>query len=263
MVPRSAESRPLRDIWVVALGTPSMRTSTVAAVEVPAGDEVGAEFVAAEGGDGAEFVVSVEVHEPVALPSGPCPEGFGGVGSVVEGLAADGGFEGVRGGVHGPGHCSVDQWQVLGCCVSCCLFAAFGVVHRDQVAVVRPVQAAQAGQFLVRDGLFQHQRVAAGDGFGLGEVQGVVPDVFDFPDVQAAAHDLVDEPGFAFQSLPHEGIEGFLGDDLGDADLGVLVALAQDAAVALLDVGRPPRGVHVHQVHGTFLNVRADTHFRC
>lgn len=83
MVPTSAASKLLRDIWVVALGTPSMRTSTVAWSSSPARDELGAQFMAAEGGDGAEFVVSIEVHEPVALPTCPCLEGCGSVGPVV------------------------------------------------------------------------------------------------------------------------------------------------------------------------------------
>lgn len=89
----------------------------------------------------------------MSLPAGPCSECFGSAGTAVQGLPADGCFENIRCRVHGPRRSGVDQWKVVGCRVGCGLFSAFGVAHRYQVPVVRPVQAGQAGQFLVRDGL--------------------------------------------------------------------------------------------------------------
>ena len=73
-------------------------------------------------------------------------------------------------------------------------------------------------------------------------------------------HYLVDEPGLAFEGLPHVAVEGPFGDIPDDLDLGVEVALPQDAAVALGDVGGPPGCVQVVQGDGPVLHVGADAH---
>jgi hypothetical protein len=75
-----------------------------------------------------------------------------------------------------------------------------------------------------------------------------------------AAHDLVDEPGFAFAGLPHVHVEAGFGGVADDLDLGVLVALADDAAFALFDVGGPPGAVDVVQGDGAGVDVGADAH---
>ena len=66
--------------------------------------------------------------------------------------------------------------------------------------------------------------------------------------------------GLAFEGLPHVAVEGPFGDVPDDLDLGVEVALAQDAAVALGDVGGPPGRVQVVQGDGAVLDVGADAH---
>jgi hypothetical protein len=70
----------------------------------------------------------------------------------------------------------------------------------------------------------------------------------------------MDELRLALQRLPHVGVERPLGDVADDLDVGVEVALAHDPAVALLDVGGPPRRVEVVQRDRALLNVRADAH---
>jgi len=50
--------------------------------------------------------------------------------------------------------------------------------------------------------------------------------VVDLADVEAAAGDLVDEPGFALNGLPAVGVEASLHGVPVDLDLGVLVSLA-------------------------------------
>ena len=118
----------------------------------------------------------------------------------------------------------------------------------------RRVSSASASAFV------HQQRVAGGEGLDLVVGQGGVADVLDLADVQAAAHDLGDEPGFALDGLPHVAVEGFFGDVPQDLDFGVVVALAQDAAFALGDVGGPPGAVEVVQGDGAVLDVGADAH---
>jgi hypothetical protein len=65
---------------------------------------------------------------------------------------------------------------------------------------------------------------------------------------------------FAFEGLPHVAVEGSFGDVPDDLDLRVEVSLAQDAAVALGDVGGPPGRIQVMQRNGAVLHVGADAH---
>jgi len=134
------------------------------------------------------------------------------------------------------------------------------VLERFLVAVVGAFSALQAGELGVGFGFFHQERVAGGQGLDLVVGQGGVADVLDLADVEAAAHDLGDEPGLAFDGLPHVAVEGSFGDVSQDLDLGVVVALAQDAAFALGDVGGAPGAVEVVQGDGAELDVGADAH---
>jgi hypothetical protein len=128
------------------------------------------------------------------------------------------------------------------------------------VAVVGAFGAFQPGQVGVGFGFVHQQGVAGGQGLDLVVGQGGVTDVLDFADIEAAAHDLGDEPGLAFDGLPHIAVERFFGYISQDADFRVMVAVAQDAALALGDVGRPPGAVQVVQRDGAELDVGADAH---
>ena len=75
-----------------------------------------------------------------------------------------------------------------------------------------------------------------------------------------ARHDLGDEAGLGLQCLPHVGVERSLGDVAVDRHFRVLVALAEDAALPLLDLGGFPRGVKVMQGDQAFLDVGAGAH---
>ena len=68
------------------------------------------------------------------------------------------------------------------------------------------------------------------------------------------------KPGLGLEGLPHIGVERAFGDVAVDRHFLVLVALAEDAAVALLDLGRLPRGVEVMQGDQAFLDVGAGAH---
>lgn len=121
-------------------------------------------------------------------------------------------------------------------------------------------EPGESSEFLLSHGRVEKERIAGGECFGFCRVQGRVADVPGGPVHATSGHDLIDEGSLTFQGLPHIGVEGVLRDDLGDGDLGVLVALPQDAAVTLCDVGPPPRCVEVHQVHGPGWDVGADAH---
>ncbi|MCE0497974.1 MAG: hypothetical protein LV481_08530 [Methylacidiphilales bacterium] len=71
---------------------------------------------------------------------------------------------------------------------------------------------------------------------------------------------MPDELGLGFQNAPHIRVERALGDVTEDFHFEILIALAQNPALALLDVGRPPWGVDVVQRDQAFLNIRPGAH---
>ena len=122
------------------------------------------------------------------------------------------------------------------------------------------VQPAQARDLGVNAGLLDDQRIARGDGLDLGVGERRAVNVLDAAQVALARHHLGDEPGLGLQGLPQVGVEGLLGDVPVDLHLGIRVALAQDAALALLDVRRTPRGVEMMQRDQALLHVGAGAH---
>jgi hypothetical protein len=117
--------------------------------------------------------------------------------------------------------------------------AGDGLLHAPLVAFPGGVKALEALDVAVGVGQLEQQRVAGADGFELGEGEHgfAAADVVDLAALDLAGHDLVDEFGLALERLPHDRVERSLGQDLRQLHLGVLVALADDAAVALGDVG--------------------------
>ena len=94
----------------------------------------------------------------------------------------------------------------------------------------------------------------------VGQRGHVAADVLGVPAGGLAVDDLVDELGLAGDGLPHVGVEAALGDVPVDLHLGVLVALAQDAAFPLGHVRGPPRAVQVVQGDRDVLDVGPDSH---
>jgi hypothetical protein len=70
-----------------------------------------------------------------------------------------------------------------------------------------------------------------------------------------------DEAGLGFQGLPHIGVETAFRDVAVNRHFLVLVALPQDAALALLDLGWLPGRIEMVQGHQSALNIRARPHF--
>src|SRR5205823_1799527 len=96
--------------------------------------------------------------------------------------------------------------------------------------------------------------VARGDRLHLGIRQLLAADVVGTPHGALAPHDLRDELRFCFEGLPDVTVEGTNGYVTGDGDNFVLVALSQDSAVALLDLGGLPGSVKVMERHEPLLD---------
>jgi hypothetical protein len=104
------------------------------------------------------------------------------------------------------------------------------------------------------------QRIARSNGFhlGIGERGGV--HILGAAHGRVAVHHLGDEAAFRFQRPPHAGVEAALGDIAENAHVFIRVALAEDAALTLLDVGGSPRRVEVMQGHEALLHIGAFAH---
>src|SRR5690606_13454782 len=144
---------------------------------------------------------------------------------------------------------------------------ADGVAPAELLALVVGALVFQLADLPAPAHLFKDQRVAAGGGLHLGGVGSLAGHVLDLPYAGSALAHLLDEVGLALDGLPHAAIQGLLGGIAEDADLKPfrvalvqLVALADDAAFALLQIGRAPRGVKVVQAHQTVLHVGAGAH---
>ena len=173
-----------------------------------------------------QFGVDLEAGELRDRSRGPASDGpqlgrerAGGVGAVRVGAVVDGDREQVTAGVAHVRECLVDRGELPFAGAGALLACGDRGAQRVVSALPRAVHAAQPFGFGVDLGLFEDQRVAGRDRFELGEADHVVAEVLDLADVQAAAHHLVDEPGFAFEGLPHVGIERALGNVTVYADL--------------------------------------------
>ena len=127
-------------------------------------------------------------------------------------------------------------------------------------AVVCSLQSAQLLQLIIGLHLVEQERVTGCDRFRLRGADRRISDVLDLPSIQASTHHLCDESGFPLDRLPHERIEGPLDDIPVQLHLRILVALPEDPALALLDIGGPPRAVNMVQRHGARLHVGSHPH---
>ena len=184
-----------------------------------------------------------------------------GFGAFAVRPVADGHGEPVAVGVLAAGDGGVDVGRLPVQAGDVLLVAGYGVVQRVLVTVVGAFGALEAGQGNVRLGFVHQQWVTGREGLDLAERQGGVADVADLAGVELAAHHLADEAGFAFEGLPHVAVEAAFGHVPQDLYFGVEVALADDAAIALGDVGRAPGRVEMVQRDRAVLDVGADAHF--
>jgi hypothetical protein len=90
--------------------------------------------------------------------------------------------------------------------------------------------------------LFNHERIAGGDGFDFGIGERGRVEVFNTANGHVAAHHLGDELGLGLQGLPHIRIERAFSDVTVNLHGGIFIALPQNPAFALLHVSGPPSG---------------------
>ena len=141
------------------------------------------------------------------------------------------------------------------------LFAEADLAPDGELVVEMAVaQALEPGDFRGDAGLAHEPFVAGGDRLGEGELVRLRSCVLDPADGAVAGHGRVDEAGFAFEDLPSRGVDAALGRVGVELDLVVLVALALDPALALLDLRGQPRHVEMVQGFEAPLGVDAGAH---
>ena len=154
---------------------------------------------------------AAELADRDALPVGellqPAGEELRGVGPGGDCSPVDGHAEALAAGVGALRGGRAHGVDLLGERGGAVLGAGDGAFEGVLGALPGALEAVKAGDFGVDLGLVEDQRVAGGERFDLGEAEGVLADVLDLADVEAAAHDLVDEPGFALDGLPAVGVE--------------------------------------------------------
>ena len=163
----------------------------------------GVDVESGDGGDVMGFVPGGAGHSVGAADRGErVAQRDGGVGAGGPPGAVDGHAEPVAAGVDGASGgfgglvAFVLQFRQL------LLGGGDGGGQRPLVAGVGAFEPLQAGDLGVEFGVLEDAWVSGGERLDFGVGQRGVADVFDLANVEGAAHDLGDEPGFAFYGLP-------------------------------------------------------------
>ena len=125
----------------------------------------------------------------------------------------------------------------------------------------------QAADALAQGHLFEDERVSARCRFHLGSVGSLAGHVLNLAGAGVTLAHLLDEVGLALDGLPHAAVQGLFGGVAVDPHLEPfrvavieLVALADNPAFTLLQVGGAPRCIQVMQGHQPILHVHAGAH---
>ena len=137
---------------------------------------------------------------------------------------------------------------------------ADGVLQRVFLRKMVGFQQLQLGHLNVQVHFFFNHGVAAGQRLDLGIRKRLLIHIFGGADRRFAGHDLADKFLLALHKLVKVGVEGALGDIAVNIYFGVFVALANDAALPLLKVGRTPWAVEMVQGDEFLLTVGASAH---
>src|SRR5258708_15742859 len=142
---------------------------------------------------------------------------------------------------------------------------ALGVANLppDRMLIVdmRRVQAFEARDLGLKPRLLHEAWIAGCDRLGHGELVGLAStQVLEAPHARIARQRGGDETGLALIVLPHGGIEAAERGIGEDFDLVMLVALAHNTALALLNLRGEPRHVEMVERLEAKLNVNAGAH---
>lgn len=127
--------------------------------------------------------------------------------------------------------------------------------------VVVGFEELELGYRRLQLGLFLDAGVAGGEGLDLGVGEGGFVHVLAAPGGALGGHHLPDELLLCLHDGPVIGVEGALGHVLENLHLLILVSLAQDAPLPLLNVGGPPGTIQMVQRHKPVLDIGARPHF--
>ena len=122
-------------------------------------------------------------------------------------------------------------------------------------------ELVELADFGVDSDLLHHRGIARGDGLDFGVGQGAAFEVLGAAHRGVAGHDLLVEAGLGLQGLPHIGVERAFGDVAVNLHFRIKIALAQNSALALLDVARAPGRVEMMQGAQAALDVHPCPHF--
>ena len=178
----------------------------------------------------------------------------------VNRLLADRHGEGVAAGRDSPGEVLRDRVDPAGRVLEPFFARADPAPDGELVVEMAVAQPLEAGDFRGDAGLAHEPFVAGRDRLGEGELVRLRSRVLDPADGAVARHGRVDEAGFPFEDLPAGGVDAALGRVGVELDLVVLVALALDPALALLDLRGQPRHVEMVQGFEASLGVDAGAH---
>ncbi|CUO68611.1 Uncharacterised protein [Flavonifractor plautii] len=135
------------------------------------------------------------------------------------------------------------------------------VLHLELLALMVRFQDAQAGHVNVQVHLLPDEGIASAQGLDLRIGKGGLVHVLAGAHRGFGGHDLRNEFLLVLHRLPQVGIEGALSDIAVDMHFLVLVALADDTALALFQVSGPPGTVQIVQSDKPVLDVHTRAHF--
>ena len=122
---------------------------------------------------------------------------------------------------------------------------------------LQPVEAREFGF----EPCFLHQpRIAGCDRFGHGKLIDLRSGVFEAADAAIAGHGHIDEPRLSLEHLPVRGVDACFGGVSVEFYLIILIALAFNATLALLNMRGKPADVEVMKSHEAALGVDACAH---
>ena len=137
------------------------------------------------------------------------------------------------------------------------------ILQRITLTQVVGLEKLQAGNINVQIHLFLNVRITGAQGFDFSIGQSGFVNILCGANRALGGHDLADELLLALHKLIEVAVEGVLGNIGVDIHLRVLVALPNDAAFPLLQVGRSPGTIQMMECHQLSLDIRACAHFLC
>ena len=137
------------------------------------------------------------------------------------------------------------------------------ILQRITLTQVVGLEKLQAGNINVQIHLFLNVRITGAQGFDFSIGQSGFVNILRRTNRALGGHDLADELLLALHKLIEVAVEGVLCHVGVDIHFRILVALPDDTAFPLLQIGRTPGTIQMMECHQLGLNIRACAHFLC